>query len=145
MTKPILKQAVYSIMYGMKAHNVEGYITRELKGRTLKGKGKNIRTVGVDRPVIPKAKRFIDCPLIADLLEAVNQAKREIKDDGGYNGAYGFIEYDGVEKIDSFLCRVVQSYELAIVAPCFEVARERSDFQVVLYQYDGVDHQGSQE
>lgn len=33
---------------------------------------------------------------------------------------------------------VVQSYELAIVATCFEVARERKDFQVVLYQYDGV-------
>lgn len=137
ITKPILKQAVYSIMYGMNASNVEGQVTLELGGKTLKGDKKK-RAVRVDRPVIPKKKRFIDCPLIADLLEAVNLAKQEIKDDGCYNGAYGFIEYDGVEDIDSFLCRVVQSYELAIVASCFELARERKDFQVVLYQYDGV-------
>lgn len=139
IAKPIFKQAVYSIMYGMNARNAEGYVTLEFGGKTLKGEGENRRTEEVKgRAIIPKVKRFTDCPLIADLLKAVKLAKEEIKDDGGYNGAYGFIEYDGVEKIDSFLCRVVQSYELAIVASCFELSRERKDFQVVLYQYDGV-------
>lgn len=37
ITKPILKQAVYSIMYGMHASNAEGYVTLEFSGQTLKG------------------------------------------------------------------------------------------------------------
>ncbi|GHO72993.1 hypothetical protein KSD_07640 [Ktedonobacter sp. SOSP1-85] len=139
ITKPILKQGVCSSIYGMKASNVEGQVTLEFGGKTLKGKGENRYAKPVKgRPVLLKEKRFTDNPLIADLLQAINLAKQEIRDDGGYNGAYGFIEYDGVEDIDSYLCRVIGSYELAIVASCFELARERGDFQVVLYQYDGV-------
>ncbi|EFH87204.1 hypothetical protein [Ktedonobacter racemifer] len=122
----------------MKASNVEGQVTLELGGKTLKGKGENRHAVKVNRPVIPKVKRFDDNPLIADLLQAIKLTKEEIIEDGGYNGAYGFIEYDGEEDIDSYLCRVIGSYELAIIASCFELARERGDFQVVLYQYDGV-------
>lgn len=135
IAKPILKEAVYAILYGMKTANVESHVTREFAGKTLKGK----KVIHIRRPLIPKTKRFTDCPLIVDLFQAIQEAKEDIVRDGGYNMAYGFLPFDEeTESIDSYLSSILQTYELAIIASCFELAQERKDFRIVLYQFDGI-------
>lgn len=134
IAKPILKEALYSLMYGKHPSNVEGDITKAFQGYARKGQ----KVKWVAHTAIPKEKRFIDCPVVVDLITAIGQAKQDILRDGGYNGAYGYLPYGENEDINSFLSCVMQSYELSIIASCFKLAMQRKDFRIVLYQYDGI-------
>lgn len=82
--------------------------------------------------------KFTDAPLIAEVLRARARIQRAIKKDGGCDGAYGFMELPNTLELPSFLAHVIQSYELAILDAAFEVAERRTDFQIMVYSFDGV-------
>lgn len=124
--KPFVKIALYSIIFGKRKDRDERDLETEL--RTHK---------------IPFAVRFIDLPLIQDLIAAIRKAKQLIERDGGMQGAHGWLPVRAFKSADSHLATVIQSYETALIVPIYKLAvkekkSNNATFDIMLNQHDGV-------
>jgi hypothetical protein len=123
--KPAVKTALYSMVYGMEAKAVEACLTRDLHAEG-----------------VTATRKLLDHPLMGELAEALVYAKGQIVKNGGMMSAYGWMAWDGSD-LNSFLSIVIQSYETAIIAACYEIANREEEtehyrFTIVLHQHDGV-------
>lgn len=124
-TKPEVKQALYSIMYGMAAT----YAQFSLQERLSK----------LD---IHPEKRLIDLPLLKIIIEGMELVKAVIRKDGGMISAYGWRDYHEGENINSFYAGINQSFEQAIMGAVYQevvalTKGENADAKIILHQHDG--------
>lgn len=125
IAKPSIKTCLYSIVFGMEPYKAQNKLDAELKA--LKVQWHN---------------DFIAHPIVVEVSDAVDIAKESIKAHHGMAGAYGFIS-KGTDDAKSILSCVVQSYELALIAPIYRIALEEREskhvtFDIVLHSHDGV-------
>jgi hypothetical protein len=121
IAKPIVKEQTHSLCYGLPSFVAESRITKAFHEQG-----------------ITQEKTFQSCRFISDLLAAREQAVVSIKAKKGCDSAFGWEPYDGEEPINTFLSRIIGTYELAIIGACFNLAIEQEkDLRIVCYEYDG--------
>ncbi len=121
--KEIFKKALYSICYGMEECHLPWCINDCARGAGL-------------GPII--ASRFLEIPLIRELLEARSLELEKVAEAGGAADCYGkWIEVGDESQPRDILARVAQSWEMKLVFPAFEMANKTDDFKIMLFQYDG--------
>ncbi len=126
--KPILKEALYSLIYGMKVAGL------------TRGRLADLRKLGVSDP-----SSFFSHPVIAALLAAREVQFEKIRCNGGLflcHGKWIDVSADNPtlleSNIRSALARQAQAVELQLIYPVYELAQKTQDFKVMLHQHDGV-------
>ena len=136
--KPLLKQAVYGITFGMRAHNVKWRVAKG--SSSLPGLGDEV------------AAAFMTHRLIAPLLEARNERKVCIREEGGVTDAFGrwlplvpeLTKSKGKTRrntdapIRSLLAQEVQSHEIKLMAAMLPVLQKEKDIRIVSFLHDGI-------
>jgi hypothetical protein len=121
--KPALKEALYSVCYGMEAVRIRSLLARNLV--------KN----GVNREY---ARGFLPIPLIGDVLLAREEALQHVIADGGARTCYGkALEIAGELKARDILAQLAQSWEMKLIHPAFASTADNPYCKVMLYQFDG--------
>jgi len=128
--KEFLKVALYSIAFGKHPSDANTNLENEL----------GCRGIWWD-------KQFTTHPIVQEITHVLATAKNAIKAKNGMQSAYGWLALDdgrkSTRKVDSILCCAIQSYELSIVSSCVmlvenERTSDNSDFDIVLWQHDGL-------
>ena len=121
--KPALKEALYSVCYGMEAVRIRSLLARNLV--------KN----GVNREY---ARGFLPIPLIRDVLLAREEALQHVIADGGARTCYGkALEIAGELQARDILAQLAQSWEMKLIYPAFALTAVNPYCKIVLYQFDG--------
>ena len=122
-SKRPLKEAVYSLCFGMEPVRIRSLLARNL-----------VRN-GVNRRF---ARHFLDIQLIHDVLIAREKAIEQVNKKGGEQTAYGkFLQVTEDRQPRDILAQIAQSWEMKLVYPAFALASENPDFKIMIYQYDG--------
>lgn len=124
--KAFFKIALYSIVFGKQIYMVQVELSRVL-----------------DEAGIGYKKKMIHHPLIKELAEGISHLKEQIEGDGGAKGAYGWMKLEPDEDIDSFLACWIQTFELKLITPIYDLAIKQKEsrheeFDIMLHQHDGV-------
>lgn len=123
-TKGILKDATYALCFG---------------GGEKKAITKALEPLGIDNA----AKQFLEISLVTQIRKARNKEIERIRINLGATNAFGHFYSMATLHCSplSILAGVVQSYELKLLFPCFQLAmqqlRSRHGFKIVLFQHDG--------
>jgi hypothetical protein len=122
--KKIFKKALYSICFGMKQCRLNWCINECADWTEL---GHII------------ASRFIEIPLIRDLLDARSLELANVARAGGGQNCYGkWIKVNEEIQPRDVLAQIAQSWEMKIIFPAFKLAAEHpDDFKIMLFQHDG--------
>lgn len=81
-----------------------------------------------------------DSPTLMAIVRAVQKVKRRVRAEGGTQTPMGWIACPPSRKdkpLRSHLANVLAAYEMALIAPCFEVAERSQDFTITICQHDG--------
>ncbi len=80
-----------------------------------------------------------DAPTLMAIIQAVRKVKRQVRADRGTQTPLGWIDLPSLtdKPVRAHLSNVLASYELTLVAPCFEVAAQSADFIITMGQHDG--------
>lgn len=132
--KSPLKKGCYSTVYGAERGTIKGNMAYEA---AKKG-----------RPMDEAAQeRFLDHPVISELLEKRERVMEKIRREGREQDCYGNgistedIDDDAPER--SVLSQLAQAQEMQLLTPALELAREvekgyaKTPWQITLYLYDG--------
>jgi len=125
--KDVLKKGMYALMYGMSAHNlIEGNATFDGLRALL-------------APYHVKPETFMEIDIMKDILDARKQMYGQIAVDNGARDHYGrFIWVEDTVSVASVAAQVIQSYELALIAPIYRAANLTNQWYIVLHLHDGV-------
>src|SRR5258708_4378338 len=123
--RKLLKAAVYAMICGMSLSAAQARLTREL----------NENEIGYN-------KKFMHHFLAKELASAVEQAREQIKEKKGIEGAYIWMRYSPEMDIDTFIACWLQSFEMALNEPCYDLAirkkeTKHTDFYITSHQHDG--------
>ena len=124
--KAILKDALYSCIFGRKRHYALFDLGRRLKSPEL-------------------SRKFFGCDLMQEIFQARDRQVKRVLDDGGAFNCYEewlkTSEHNSVKvqqkTVDSILSQCAQAAEMKILAPVFELAATDSRFDILLFQHDG--------
>jgi hypothetical protein len=121
--KPVLKEAVYSLCYGMEEHHIRRYLTTEFK------------KLGIPE----KSVEFITEPHLHLMLDAREKDIVRITAAGGDKTCYDKpLSVRGDFQARHILAQMAQAWEMKIIFPAFRLATENpDDFKIMLYQFDG--------
>lgn len=80
-----------------------------------------------------------DSLTLMSIVRAVERVKRQVKANCGTQTPLGWIGLTNLKDkaVRSHLSNVLAAYELALLAPCQEVAARSQDFTIVIWQHDG--------
>ena len=121
--KRIFKKALYSICFGMAECHLN-WCVQDCSGWTELGR------------II--ASRFLDIPLIRDLLSARSFELDNIARAGGGTTCYGkWLKVNEEVHPRDILAQVAQSWEMKLIFPAFELADKTEDFKIMIFQHDG--------
>jgi len=125
--KDVLKKGMYSLMYGMSTHNlIEGNDTFD-----------GLRSLLAPYHVEPEA--FMEIDIMKDILNARKNMYGQIAVEYGAKDYYGrFIWVEDSVSVASVAAQVIQSYELALIAPIYRAAKITDQWHIVLHLHDGV-------
>lgn len=141
-TKPLVKEALYSIIFGMKISNVRcNLLGLPLLGRPNTPRRRTVSSVKPIRSVSEQAAdAFLAHPLIVELLVARQARLRQIKRDRHVIDAFGRrIDYDRRNvKMRSLLAQEVQSYEVSLMLSLLPIFQAERDLIVVSWLHDGL-------
>jgi hypothetical protein len=120
--KPILKNNLYAMCYGMGAKKLEKTVADEL------GEAGIHRTLPL----------LTDHPLVKALLKGRNRMIRKIRYARGAKTCFG--KWVSTENIPAYriLPQISQAIELKIIHPLFVCAKNTDDFTITLFLHDGV-------
>ena len=140
--KPLVKEALYSIIFGMNLINVRSNLLGlPLYGRSKKWRRSTVRSVKPIHSVSEAAAdAFLSHPLITELLMARQTRLRQIGRDRHIIDAFGRrIDYDRRNvKMRSLLAQEVQSYEVSLMLSLLPVFQAERDLVVVSWLHDGI-------
>jgi len=121
--KPALKEALYSLCFGMEEVRIRSLLAR------------NLFKNGVNREY---ARRFLPIPLIRDVLVAREEALQQVMEDGGAQTCYGkVLQIGGELQPRDILAQVAQSWEMKLIYPAFLLTADNPYCKIMLYQFDG--------
>lgn len=134
--KPILKDTVYAVTFGMAEDNFRALLARgevrkgELIVRMSSGEG-----IGESR-----AQRFFKHPLVAELIEGRRRAIARVFEEGFATDAWGrrHVLQGGRQWVPSLLARMAQSYEMRIMLAMVPIIERDDGVQIVSFVHDGV-------
>jgi hypothetical protein len=80
-----------------------------------------------------------DSPTLMAMVRAVQKVKHRVRIEDGTQTPMGWIVCPNRKdkSVRSHLSNVLAAYELALIAPCFEVAERSQDFTITICQHDG--------
>jgi hypothetical protein len=140
--KPLVKEALYSIIFGMKVANVRSTLLGQPKCQhSRKSRRRTLRSVKpVEAVNEVAADAFLAHPLIVELLVARQARLRQIKKCRHIVDAFGrCIGYNRRHaKMRSLLAQEVQSYEVALMLSLLPMIEAERDLVVVSWLHDGV-------
>ncbi len=123
IAKPALKEALYSLCFGMEEVRIRSLLARNLV--------KN----GVNRKY---ARRFLPIPLIRDILKAREAALNRVIADRGAETCYGKVLQISKElQARDILAQLAQSWEMKLMYPAFLLTADSRYCKITLYQFDG--------
>jgi hypothetical protein len=123
VVKPIFKDAIYSICFGMGRRHVKRFMASALVLARL------------DKRV---CFRFMDDPLIEAVFRSRELALNRIKDEGGVMTPYDrWLSVTEERQPRDLMAELAQAWEMKLIYPAFELAQNTKDFTITLYQYDG--------
>ncbi len=129
--KDAFKQALYAILFGADAGDVQRHLTNALKA------------IGINK----RGDLFMNHWIIKSMVDARNTQIQQITMAGGaynvYNDWLSTPVDDPNDKklrfnVESILAQQAQAVELKIITTLFRLAAGNSDFTIQLYQYDGI-------
>lgn len=120
-SKPVLKDAVYSVCYG---------------GGTKRIRNTLVRGLGLGEAQV---QTFLDHRLIAPVLVERRKKMRKIINGGGAVDCFGRrIACKGRQDVRSVMAQLSQAQEMKLLLPAIELAKKRADeFTIVLWEHDG--------
>lgn len=124
---------------GLPSHHKEGI--KEATYALAYGAGKaRIKEILVDEVGEPDIEKlFFEVPLIDVLFEARNARIQEIANAGGLTTIFGEdVPAESRVEIRQALAKQTQATEVALIEPIYDVAIQRNDLTVTLYQFDGI-------
>jgi hypothetical protein len=140
--KPLVKEALYSIIFGMKVINVRcNLLGLPNFQQSRKRRRRTVKPIKPVESVNEKAAdAFLTHPLIAELLAARQARLREIKRDRHIVDAFGRrIDYNRrYAKMRSLLAQEVQSYEVALMLSLLPIFEAERNLVVVSWLHDGI-------
>ncbi len=140
--KPLVKEALYSIIFGMNLVNVRcTLLGLPIYGRSRTRRRSTVRSVKPMQAVSEAATdAFLTHPLIVELLLARQARLRQIGRDKHVIDAFGRrIEYDRRHvKMRSLLAQEVQSYEVSLMLSLLPTFESERDLIVVSWLHDGI-------
>lgn len=76
---------------------------------------------------------------LMSIVRAIQRVKRHVRAEGGRQTPMGWIALTCPkdDAVRSHLSNVLAAYELALLAPCYEVAERSQDFTITMHQHDG--------
>ncbi len=127
--KSALKQAVYAVVFGMSENGLRWLMTRSLSAEA--------------------ARRFLDDPVVIDLIAGRDRELARILAAGGAEDCFGVrhavvgeTEEERAESARSVLSRLAQAVELQLLEPVVEAAVDEAEkprpfFRLMAWQHDG--------
>lgn len=129
--KSLLKESLYSLIYGMKKSAVLGRLTKGFKKLKINKKGSDV----------------FQHPIIAALYKAREIKIANVLQEGQltldwYNNKVlnleGSTDKDKKESVKSLLAQEAQLMEMVLLKPVFEIAKENREYMAItLFQHDG--------
>jgi len=134
--KPILKDTIYAITFGMRTENFQTLLAQ---GVIKKGK-RIIRMCSGEGIGSKLAGKFFRHPLVADLVEGRQRAIAKVYGQGYAEDAWQVKHplEGGRHHVPSLLARVAQSYEVRIMLAMVPIIERNSGVQIVSFIHDGV-------
>ena len=124
--KPILKQTIYAIMFGMSEKVL------------IHG---NYRFDGLETLLKPYAiapRSVLDVDIVKDIIIARRNVYGQIAEDMGAYDKYGtFLYINDSNSVNSIAAQVIQSWELYLMAPIVHAAQLTQQFTIMLWLHDG--------
>lgn len=120
--KLAVKKAFYRLQFGGQLSTVKGEFTKRMN----------------DLDIPASAEAFVSHWIVRDMYEGRERFKASIVENNGARGYYGEWFSLDQHKVNTILSHVATSYEMALIAPIFELANKTDDFIITLYQFDGV-------
>lgn len=120
--KPVLKNNLYAMCYGMGVAKLEETVAKEL------------RDAGIQRT----GPLLTEHPLVKALLKGRDRMIRKIRYARGAKTCFG--KWVSTEEIPAYriLAQISQAIELKIIHPLFVCAQKTDDFSITLFLHDGV-------
>lgn len=117
-----LKETIYAIWFNRKTHLVGPILTTSLKKREVETDGDAVYRM----------------PIIPEMLEERERAKARINREGGVRDCNG--RWIPMKQRDaaSLMAEAAQVAEMELLLPVVQLAKTTSDFQITLYQHDGI-------
>ena len=123
VVKPILKDAVYSLCYGMHQQHLRSYLTTEFKNLGLP----------------EKSVAFVTEPYLHMMFQAREQEIERITNAGTVNTCFAKpLTLRNDFRARDALAQMARAWEMKIILPAFRLAMEnQEEFKIMLYQFDG--------
>lgn len=124
--KGIVKRYLYGILFGMGKNKAKRELNQQLAGIGIKKGGQKFMTHWAIQALLSNRDRVMD----------------EVRKEGYGETCFGKrINVKGKGRksnIPSILAQQAQAVEMALIFPVFELAQRTDEFQICLYQFDGV-------
>jgi hypothetical protein len=120
--KKELKKTIYAIWFDRKAHLVGPMLTTALRKKGVQTEGRAIYSV----------------PIIREMLQEREHAKATIVHQGGVKDCNGRWIPLAEREPASLMAEAAQVAEMELLLPMIRMAKTTDDFQVTLYQHDGM-------
>jgi hypothetical protein len=117
-----LKKTLYAIWFDREAHLVGPILTTSLRKRGVETDGNAVYTM----------------PFVPEMLEERERAKARINREGGVRDCNG--RWIPMKQRDaaSLMAEAAQVAEMELLLPVVRLAKTTNDFQITLYQHDGI-------
>lgn len=117
-----LKKTLYAIWFDREAHLVGPILTTSLKKREVETDGNAVYSM----------------PFVPEMLEERERAKARINREGGVRDCNG--RWIPMKQRDaaSLMAEAAQVAEMELLLPVVRLAKTTNDFQITLYQHDGI-------
>jgi len=123
LAKPVLKESIYSICYGMPRSKLKW---------TIAG---NLYAARLDTWI---AHKLLGDPLVKTLLVARDLALKRIAAESGAMTCYNvWLPVTEERQPRDIMAEIAQAWEMKLIYPAFELAQQTREFTITLYQYDG--------
>jgi len=117
-----LKETIYAIWFNRKAHLVGPILTTSLRKRGVETDGNAVYSM----------------PFVPEMLEERERAKARINREGGVRDCNGRWISLKARDAASLMAEAAQVAEMELLLPVVRLAKTTTDFQITLYQHDGI-------
>ncbi len=162
--KPVLKEAIYAVVYGSSGLRQQTLLVRDTSARARlkqdmdhiqmalerakKNRGLIQAAQGAKASILAELTRdhpgalvahktLTGHPAVSELVRERKKLEKTMCEEGGYADPFG-VFHKQAKKISTTISAIASSYEKALLLPIYEAADKGTDFEVFLDQHDGL-------